>query len=73
VLQFITLSLRIACRRKDLETGRHAGIQTRRDTKKAGDQTHIGRTLYPAGYSLDLDQSSEGQPLAPEDCLLAFA
>jgi len=52
--------------------------QTHRDSetqgyRKAGDQTHSGRTQYPAGYSLDRDQSSGGQPLEPEDCLLAIA
>jgi len=41
--------------------------------RKAGDQTHSGRTLYPAGYSLNRDHSAGGQLLEPEDCLLAIA
>jgi len=52
--------------------------QTRMDLdkqgyRKTGDQTHSGRTLYPAGYTLERDHSPGGQPLEPEDCLLAIA
>jgi len=49
----------------ELETDRQAGIQTRRDAKKQRFR-HAGRTLYLAGFPLDLDQSQGGRQPARE-------